>query len=313
MKTALNSLPCNMPPPCSKDERLRGSCPSAIRRDQDAARRPRASRAWCRPRSRCRGPDTTARRGAKCPAPGPGSRRCSRWSARHARPAAAGKRRLATGKRKAALHAGDHGGFLAADVQARTGHDAKRHRAADRAARSPRTTDAVATAARAWRVAAEGERLMRVDVQDDVVRAGRQGRDERTFDHLMWRVFEKKAVLEGAGLVFVAVADDVFVAVMARRRPVPICDASRSRRRPCRANPLARSRRCIASGSFSAFASPSPPPLREPGVEVRADLDLVSQKHLVQLVHRRLTAPRRLRRTRAPEPRPASACRSKFA
>ena len=77
--------------------------------------------------------------------------------------------------------------------------------------------------------------LVRIDVQHDVVGVRGDRRDQRTLDHLVRRVLEQEAVLERAGLVFVAVADDVLVAggASAHRRPLAV--GREIPRRPCRA------------------------------------------------------------------------------
>jgi hypothetical protein len=49
--------------------------------------------------------------------------------------------------------------------------------------------------------------LMRVDVEGDMVDGAGRGGDQRALDHLVWRLLQQDAVLEGAGLVLVAVAD----------------------------------------------------------------------------------------------------------
>ena len=71
--------------------------------------------------------------------------------------------------------------------------------------------------------------LVRIDVQHDVIGARRDRRDQRTLDHLVRRVFEQEAVLEGAGFVLVAVADDVFHRVRARRGGGPLAVSRKSR------------------------------------------------------------------------------------
>src|SRR5215207_11776971 len=63
---------------------------------------------------------------------------------------------------------------------------------------------------------------MGVDVDHDMVGARGDRCNQGTFDDLMGRMFEEKAVFEGAGFVLVAVADNELVALLMRRDHVSL-------------------------------------------------------------------------------------------
>ena len=131
--------------------------------------------------------------------------------------------------------------------------------------------------------------LMRIDVEHHVVGAGGDGCDQRAFDHLVRCVFEQEAVLEGSGLVLVAVADDVLVCAgtCCGSRPLAVRGKTRA------AHTAQTSLLDDPDDAFRIIqrcGNTCAAPLRNPPVQVCADKDIRVEQHLVSLVHGRISA-----------------------
>ena len=123
-------------------------------------------------------------------------------------------RRLVPGEGKLALHRLDGSSLLAADVMPGRRHDAQFQR-------PPEVFDQggvkIGAPPLGDRRTHAGQRLflVRVDVEHDVIDVAGDGADRGPLDHLVRGLGEQDAVLEGAGLVLVAVDDQVLLADIA--------------------------------------------------------------------------------------------------